>query len=243
MAGRFAAQMSTRPEENRLQKHRTSRKASDILATMPATVAHQSRGSHPSHLPSYMFASLEPAPADDPADGKRKPQDDYTGPRNVISGDGMHTAMVRQTASFTIEARDVKGMRMEKGGLKYMVAVRGSSTVRARVTDNQDGTYLVEYKPSTSGTYSISVSLRGVQLPDCPLRVEVLRPAPQPDKCILRGDALTKARARELATFEVEFVDALGQPCAAEELDVWVERADEVGLLPPAIASSPAAAP
>ena len=142
----------------------------------------------------------------------------------TITGDGMHTAMVRQLASFIIEARDAEGNQQPSGGETFKVSVRGSSQVRARVLDKEDGTYVVEYKPSTSGTYSISVTLNGVSLPDSPMRIECLTPSPSADKCMLKGDALHSAKAREVASFEVEFVDALGQPARAEELDVWVER-------------------
>lgn len=75
----------------------------------------------------------------------------------------------------------------------------------------EDGTYEVTYKPSTSGNYRISVTLNGVSLPNSPFQLEVLTPAPDPPKCVIRGEALTLARAREIASFEVEFVDALSQ--------------------------------
>ena len=39
----------------------------------------------------------------------------------------------------------------------------------------------------------------------------------------MRGDALS-ARSRGSAKFEVLYVDAMGHPRRAEELDVWVER-------------------
>ena len=131
-------------------------------------------------------------------------------------------AMARQQASFVIEARDAQGTQQQSGGETFMVAVRGSSKVTAKVVDCEDGTYRVEYKPSTSGSYSISVTLNGVALPDSPFPLLVLTPVPNPTRCVLRGDALVAAKAREVATFEVEFLDAMGQPARAEELDVWV---------------------
>lgn len=155
---------------------------------------------------------------------KRTPQ---TVARNcVCDGEGLMTAMTRMLTSFTIEARDAEGTKQSSGGDKFKVEVRGSATARAKVTDREDGTYLVEYKPSTSGVYSISITLNGVPLPESPYRLEVLTPAPDPVRCLLSGGALTRARAREIATFEVEFVDALGQIARAEELDVWVERVE-----------------
>ena len=47
-------------------------------------------------------------------------------------------------------------------GDNFKVAVRGSSLASAKVIDQANGEYWVEYKPSTSGSYSISVSLNGV---------------------------------------------------------------------------------
>ena len=129
----------------------------------------------------------------------------------VVEGDGLATAMTRMLTSFTIEARDAEGNRQAAGGDRFKVDVRGTSQARAKVTDREDGSYLVEYKPSTSGVYSISVTLNGCPLPASPYRVEVLTPAPDPAKCVLTGAALTRARAREVASFDVEFVDALGQ--------------------------------
>ena len=39
--------------------------------------------------------------------------------------------------------------------------IREGALVKARLTDNQDGTYLCEYRPSVSGQFSIAVSLHG----------------------------------------------------------------------------------
>ena len=217
----------------------------------------------------------------------------------------MHTAMARVTATFTIEARDAMGSPQQSGGEIFMVSVRGSSRVTAKVYDNEDGTYRAgrlpsatpslhicaclpsttlrvhvrrasseipsllamsahqrevsrvarpaEYKPSTSGNYTIAVTHNGVALPDSPLPLLVLTPAPDPVRCVLRGEALKTARAREMATFEIEFQDALGQPARAEEIDVWVTRAEALadeatgssvssGDFAPAATSAPAPA-
>ena len=95
----------------------------------------------------------------------------------IVSGDGLETAMARQKATFTITARDVAGNRQRSGGDTFKVAVRGASVASAKVVDQADGEYSVTYKPSTSGTYSISVTLNGVSLPGSPYKLEVLTPA------------------------------------------------------------------
>lgn len=146
--------------------------------------------------------------------------------KSSISGVGMHTAIARQNASFIIHAFDDEGIRIDKGGELFMVAVRGSALVKARVTDSGDGTYLCEYRPSVSGQFTISVSLGGVPLAGSPFPLAVLQPRPDPPKCLVHGPGLHKAVARERTEFFVEFVDKLGQVTHAEDLDVWVELLD-----------------
>ena len=144
----------------------------------------------------------------------------------VVTGDksvGIHTAIARQTASFIIQGADTNGTHLRRGGALFFVAVRGSSLVKARVTDNGDGTYLCEYRPSVSGNFSIAVSLQGTPLPGSPFALSVLQPRPDPPQCVLSGDGLRAATARERTEFFVEYVDRLGQVTHAEELDVWVE--------------------
>lgn len=144
----------------------------------------------------------------------------------VTTGDGLHTSMARQLASFIIESRDSAGRTQPSGGDRFVVSIRGASSCRAKVRDRENGSYEVSYRPSTSGSYTIAATLNGVSLPGSPFAMEVLTPAPNPPRCKLSGAALEQARARELMSFECEFIDALGQPARAEELDVWVERAD-----------------
>ena len=107
----------------------------------------------------------------------------------IVGGDGLHTAMAKKSSEFTIQAHDAEGQRQRAGGDRFIVSIRGASACRARVRDNEDGEYVVNYKPSTSGNYSIAVTLNGVSLPDSPYALEVLTPAPYPPKCRLNGDA------------------------------------------------------
>ena len=81
------------------------------------------------------------------------------------SGSGLETAVTRQAATFTIEAYDFSGTRMTSGGETFRVDVRGSSVVRARVADNEDGSYTCKFVPSTSGAYTIAITLAGAALP------------------------------------------------------------------------------
>ena len=61
-------------------------------------------------------------------------------------GPGLETSIVRQLGVFTISVSDEHGLRRTTGGELIAVAVRGTSNVRARLTDNNDGTYHVDIK-------------------------------------------------------------------------------------------------
>lgn len=139
-----------------------------------------------------------------------------------IDGDGLRTATVRQMAAFTITACNEEGEQCSEGGDTFFVSLRGAGRTRAKIVDNEDGTYSVEYKPNVSGSYALSISLFGEALPGSPFKIEAATPGPVAANCELRGDALTRATARASHTFEVRFRDAWGHVAHAEELDVYV---------------------
>jgi P2-related tail formation protein len=127
-----------------------------------------------------------------------------------VSGDGVAKAAVRHEAEFLIEARDATGQRRTSGGDAFFVAIRGASRVRARVTDNEDGTYGVLWKPPQSGAYEIAVSYFGHPLPGSPYQLHATKPVPYAPNCIVRGGALNNAVARASQSFQVSFKDRLG---------------------------------
>lgn len=110
----------------------------------------------------------------------------------IVAGEGLHEATSRKLNMFSIEARDATGAPQHSGGDVFLVSIRGrGETVRAKVLDNERGTYFVGYKPVVSGKYYINVSLRGFQLPGSPFTCFVTTPTPSAAHCILRGQALT----------------------------------------------------
>ena len=131
--------------------------------------------------------------------------------------------MAKAQASFDIVACDQNGQRRTVGGDPFAVSVRGAAVVFAKVMDNGNGSYTVGYKPSTSGAYSISITLHGVPMPGSPFALTVLLAQADPSRCVVRGEALSSVVARTPSSFEIEFVDAFGQISQAEELDVFVE--------------------
>ena len=144
-----------------------------------------------------------------------------------LSGPGLREASVWQRTVFCIEAFDDCGVRQCSGGDTFFIAIRCTSQgtrIRAKVTDDSNGSYTVAYKPPTSGHCTISVSLMGEPLPGSPFRclIHALRPCAA--MCKLSGDALHHAVAHKPQHFLISFRDSLGHLAHSEELDVHVER-------------------
>lgn len=142
---------------------------------------------------------------------------------SVIGNVGDAVGTARMPSRFTIEAGDMEGNRLTKGGDSFQVSIRGPARTHARVSDLENGRYSVDFTPSTSGDYEISVAMFGIHLPGSPFAFRVYDPYPYAKNCILQGDALTSARAREPQTFDVGFRDQLNQLAPAVDLEVFVE--------------------
>ena len=178
-------------------------------------------------------SQLGPVEADDGLHGEYEYDDDdetvgagekaTIAERCRVHGQGVEEAKVRQAAYFWIEAFDGRGRKRTEGGDAFFVHVRGPSVVRASVTDNNDGSYLVVWKPSVSGTYVIAVSLFGVTVPSTPRAVVASTTLPCPAKCVVKGEHTRRAVSRATHSFEVHFKDRLGQVAPAIDVDVFVE--------------------
>ena len=79
-----------------------------------------------------------------------------------------------------------------------------------------------------SGNYVIDVLLGGEHIRGSPFALSIITLRPEASRCLVRGDGLYAAVSRKPQKFEVDFVDALGDPAFAEELDVYVERVGDI---------------
>ena len=144
----------------------------------------------------------------------------------VAAGRGLQTAVVQQLSQFVITAYDEFGHHCQRGGEPFAVFVHGVKPpckLRSKLVDHGDGHYTGEYKAEVSGELEVAVTLRGVPIAGSPFTVQVVTLQPHPARCVLRGDALHEIVARQPASFDLDFVDALGHPAVAEELDLRVE--------------------
>ena len=96
--------------------------------------------------------------------------------------------------------------------------------VRTKLIDRGDGTYMCEYRPWLTGSFAVNVTLDACHISGSPYNLNVVTLRPDATKCEVRGDALQRATSRLPAKFEILFIDALGHPAQAEEVDVFVEQ-------------------
>jgi len=76
--------------------------------------------------------------------------------------------------SFTIQARDKDGKDMKKGGDPFVVKIDGpKGPIEAKVSDNGDGTYNVDYQPTDAGKHKVDVTLKGKGVKGNPFSVNV----------------------------------------------------------------------
>ena len=90
-------------------------------------------------------------------------------------------------SKFMITTNDATGTPLESGGEHFFVLIRGPDKVRAKVTDNGDGTYGVVWKTHTSGAYKVTISLMGTALPSSPWELFVFHPHPHAPNCEVRS--------------------------------------------------------
>ena len=165
---------------------------------------------------------------------------------SYATGTGLASATVGTLSQFSILATDGRNERIAKGGDHFRVVMRGKASedlsqpalVRTKVTDRGDGTYMCEYRPWLTGSFSVHVTLDGCHVLGSPYELTVVTLRPDPTKCEVRGEALHQAVARSPAKFEILFVDAMGHPAQAEEIDVFVERVGGQGDQSPGGGSS-----
>lgn len=106
------------------------------------------------------------------------------------------TLTSKRSHAFEIICHDASGTRKTQGGEVFFVAIRGASRVRARVTDREDGSYMAEWTPTTSGIYHVSTSLFGVSLRGSPFTVQVEGPSPFAPNCEARRAPPPRHRLR-----------------------------------------------
>jgi len=167
-----------------------------------------------------------------------------TSPKHcLVYGPGIGTCIARELTTFVIESYDAEGTKQESDErcskddfAVHVRMVRGGAQLLCRIVPHGNGSYTVGFKPILSGKYIVTITLGGEPVKDSPYHCTVAPPRPESGQCLIQGNALTKALAREPQHFEVSFRDALGNLTHAEELDVYAlpeEEVDEISFRAP----------
>eukprot|EP01133_Synstelium_polycarpum_P015677 gene15677-18631_t len=126
--------------------------------------------------------------------------------QSYAQGPGLLGAFDHLTSTFTIVSCDYFGDPRTEGGDQYTVAITDSDT--PTITDNNDGTYTVEYKPLDQGQATITVSLNGTKIKGMPVTITV-KPSTDPKRSFAEGPA---AIHNTLATLTIHSVDYSSNP-------------------------------
>lgn len=106
-----------------------------------------------------------------------------TSARAQCAGGQPPVCCLQVRTSFTIYAADASGARLRSGGATFKVVVRGQAPVKETITDQRDGTYLVQLTYPQSGKYEVAISHNFNPIQGSPFSVQVQaarRPAPPP---------------------------------------------------------------
>ena len=172
--------------------------------------------------------------------------DPLTADRCRVTGDGISRAVLEQPSEFVIEAVDELGRRQPQAySASFFVSIRSTGTrLRAKITDQRDGSYRVVYKPTSTGRCTIAVSVMGESLPGSPFTCLVRAPTAHASRCevLAPGDEWTIV-ARESEHFRVIFRDILGSRLRHPvELDVYAQHVGGWGVQATNGHAAPAAA-
>lgn len=99
---------------------------------------------------------------------------------------------VGEKTSFTITAKDSDG-NIRPGGMdNFVIEITDADfeKISPSITDNGDGTYLVEYTPKIEGKHKISISIEGRQIEGAPYIVTATAGV-DPEKTFATGLGLT----------------------------------------------------
>ena len=128
-----------------------------------------------------------------------------------------------------LKASDMMGNACEAGGAT-IVCSGGHKKIEilSRVVDNNDGTYLLEWRSKVAGVFDAHVSVDGVPILGSPMPLTLTSEPPDLKQSELIGSGLTKAVAGKPADFRIKFKDRFGnaaQPSANLKF--------EMAMLPP----------
>ena len=117
----------------------------------------------------------------------------------------------RYGCRMTIASSDQMGNACIAGGAN-MQCWCTSEDVKCRTTDNNDGTYLVEWHSMIAGAFDVSITIDGKHLQGSPTSIRLSSTVPDLSKTELSGPGLTRAIAGRAALVRLKFMDQYSNP-------------------------------
>jgi filamin len=107
----------------------------------------------------------------------------------IAYGPGLQAGEVYKEATFTIEARNCFGEKVNHGNDPFVVKVLAPKnvSVEAHLCDHGDGTYTVTYTPQVAGLYNIAVTLHNKPIKESPWRPNITRAEPDAKHTLVEG--------------------------------------------------------
>jgi filamin len=132
----------------------------------------------------------------------------------IAYGPGLEKGLTYEPANFTIEARNVYGDRLQKGGDLFDISIKnGNQDIPKEVVDEQNGLYQVTYTPTTPGKYRIDIKLRDKPISGSPWYPVIEKSEPDPTKCIVEGPGLQPGNETgQWAKFSITSINKYGKP-------------------------------
>ena len=138
--------------------------------------------------------------------------------RSTARGDGLRLSMAGVPSSFIITAADAYGNERSTCGDNFQVALSGPARGRSRtrvhglVSEQANGTYIVEYTVTIAGLYEIKVSLGDTQVEGSPFSMQALPSEARASHSVAfgRNGSLSLATAGKVNEFYVLAKDTYG---------------------------------
>ena len=135
---------------------------------------------------------------------------------STAQGAGLRTSVAGTPSSFEVIARDDFGNLRSVCGDDFEVTLsgpetlKGGSHVHGIVSENGNGTYVVEYAVTSAGLYYIAVTLSGRHISGSPFSMQTMPAAARSSHSLAFGSGLSRAVAGRLNEFSILAKDTYG---------------------------------
>eukprot|EP01125_Pyxidicula_operculata_P005277 TRINITY_DN189_c0_g1_i1.p1 TRINITY_DN189_c0_g1~~TRINITY_DN189_c0_g1_i1.p1 ORF type:complete len:897 (-),score=291.77 TRINITY_DN189_c0_g1_i1:46-2736(-) len=131
-------------------------------------------------------------------------------------GAGAKTAVAGQVVEFKIQAKDMNGNNLDKGGANFTATFKDpKETIQIKIKDNGDGTYSGSYTPTTAGSSPLIIEVSTEAFGEGPIEgspynVQVLPGSPVAENTTASGPGLNGCPAGETGVVTVTTRDEFG---------------------------------